>query len=41
MVGASRENVNRALGRFVTLGAVAVDRGTITILDEGRLRSMC
>jgi adenylate cyclase len=41
MVGSSRENVNRALGRFVTSGAVAVDRGTITILDKEALRSLC
>ena len=41
MVGATRENINRALSRFVTLGAVAIDRGTITILDADRLRSLC
>jgi CRP/FNR family transcriptional regulator/CRP/FNR family cyclic AMP-dependent transcriptional regulator len=41
MVGSSRENVNRALGRFVTMGAVAVDRGSITILDADALRSLC
>jgi adenylate cyclase len=41
MVGSSRENVNRALGRFVTSGAVAVDHGTITILDPAALRSLC
>jgi adenylate cyclase len=41
MVGSSRENVNRALGRFVSSGAVAVDRGTITILDSQALRALC
>ena len=41
MVGSSRENVNRALGRFVTSGAVAVDHGSITILDADALRSLC
>ena len=41
MVGSSRENVNRALGRFVASGAVAMDRGTITILDPDALRALC
>ena len=41
MVGSSRENVNRALGRFVTSGAVAIDHGSITILDTAALRSLC
>jgi len=41
MVGASRENVNRSLGQLVTLGAVSMDAGHITILDAGRLKSMC
>jgi CRP/FNR family transcriptional regulator/CRP/FNR family cyclic AMP-dependent transcriptional regulator len=41
MVGASRENVNRALSRLITLGAVSIDQGHITILDEARLRSLC
>jgi len=41
MVGASRENVNRALAQFATLGAVTIDRGHITITDVDRLRSMC
>ena len=41
MVGSSRENVNRALGRFVTSGAVAIDRGSITILDADALRALC
>lgn len=41
MVGASRENVNRALAQLAGLGALAIDRGHITILDVGRLRSMC
>jgi len=41
MVGSTRENVNRALARFVTSGAVAIDRGSITILDADALRSLC
>jgi len=41
MVGSSRENVNRALARFVASGSVAMDRGTITILDAEGLRSLC
>ena len=41
MVGASRENVNRALAQFASLGAVTIDRGHITITDVDRLRSMC
>lgn len=41
MVGASRENVNRALGQLVTLRAVTMDGGHITIIDLDRLKSMC
>ena len=41
MVGSSRENVNRALGRFVASGAVAIDHGSITILDPDALRALC
>jgi CRP/FNR family transcriptional regulator, cyclic AMP receptor protein len=41
MVGANRENVNRALAQLVTLGALTMDRGHITILDADRLKSMC
>lgn len=41
MVGASRENVNRSLAQLVTLGAVSMDGGHITILDSDRLKSMC
>lgn len=41
MVGSSRENVNRALGQFVKMGAVAMDRGAITILDAEALRALC
>ena len=41
MIGSSRENVNRALARFVTSGAVAIDHGSITILDKDALRSLC
>jgi adenylate cyclase len=40
MVGASRENVNRALSRLITLGAVSIEQGHITILDPARLRSL-
>jgi CRP/FNR family transcriptional regulator/CRP/FNR family cyclic AMP-dependent transcriptional regulator len=38
MVGASRENVNRALHRFVQLGYIAQTRGTITVLKPEELR---
>lgn len=41
MVGASRENVNRALGQLVTLRAVTMDGGHITVIDSDRLKSMC
>jgi CRP-like cAMP-binding protein len=41
MTGSSRENVNRTLARFVTSGAVAIDRGSITILDPDALRALC
>lgn len=41
MVGASRENVNRSLGQLVTLGALSMEGGHITILDSNRLKSMC
>ena len=38
MVGASRENVNRTLHRFVQLGYIAQTRGTITVLKQEELR---
>jgi CRP/FNR family transcriptional regulator, cyclic AMP receptor protein len=38
MVGASRENVNRALHRFVELGYISQSRGTITVLRADELR---
>jgi len=41
MVGASRENINRSLSRLITLGAMSIDQGHITIRDEARLRSLC
>jgi CRP/FNR family transcriptional regulator, cyclic AMP receptor protein len=41
MVGASRENVNRALGQLVTLGALTMHEGHITITDADRLKAMC
>jgi CRP/FNR family cyclic AMP-dependent transcriptional regulator len=37
-VGASRENVNRALKRFASLGLITVERGRITILKPHELR---
>ena len=42
LVGASRENVNRALSRFASLGLLKVERGHITLLrpEELRRRSM-
>ena len=38
MVGASRENVNRTLHRFVQLGYISQSRGTITVLKPEDLR---
>ncbi len=38
LVGASRENVNRALSRFATLGLISLDRGRITLLRPEDLR---
>jgi CRP/FNR family cyclic AMP-dependent transcriptional regulator len=38
MVGASRENVNRALSRFADLGYIRQSQRTIEILDHERLR---
>jgi CRP/FNR family transcriptional regulator/CRP/FNR family cyclic AMP-dependent transcriptional regulator len=38
LVGASRENVNRALSRFASLGAISLERGRITLLLPEELR---
>jgi CRP/FNR family cyclic AMP-dependent transcriptional regulator len=38
MVGASRQNVNRALSRFGSLGLLKVERGRITLLRPEELR---
>jgi CRP/FNR family transcriptional regulator/CRP/FNR family cyclic AMP-dependent transcriptional regulator len=38
MVGASRENVNRALSRFSELGYIKQERGNITLLKPDDLR---
>jgi CRP-like cAMP-binding protein len=38
MVGATRENVNRALRRFSDLGYIRVDRSSITVLNREQLR---
>jgi CRP-like cAMP-binding protein len=38
LVGASRENVNRALSRFASLGAISLERGRITLLRPEELR---
>lgn len=38
LVGASRENVNRALSRFASLGFISLDRGQITLLRPEDLR---
>ncbi len=38
MVGASRENVNRALSRFVELGCIRQSHGAIEVLDREKLR---
>ena len=37
MVGATRENVNRALHRFSELGYIRIDRGAITVLNREQL----
>ena len=39
MVGASRENVNRALHRFQELGYISQSSGTITVLKPQELRN--
>ena len=38
LVGASRENVNRALSRFASLGYLSLNRGRITVLQPEELR---
>jgi CRP/FNR family transcriptional regulator/CRP/FNR family cyclic AMP-dependent transcriptional regulator len=38
LVGASRENVNRALSRFASVGAINLERGRITLLRPEELR---
>lgn len=38
MIGASRENVNRAVSRFVARGDITQEAGTITILRAAELR---
>lgn len=38
MVGATRENVNRALRRFSDLGYIRMERGSITVLNRDELR---
>jgi CRP/FNR family cyclic AMP-dependent transcriptional regulator len=38
IVGATRENVNRALRRFSDLGYIRLDRGSITVLNRDQLR---
>ncbi len=38
LVGASRENVNRALSRFAALGYIELDRGRIRLLKPEELR---
>lgn len=38
MVGATRENVNRALRRFSDLGYIRLDHGSITVLNREELR---
>lgn len=38
LVGASRENVNRALSRFASLGVIKLERGRITLLRPEDLR---
>jgi CRP/FNR family cyclic AMP-dependent transcriptional regulator len=38
LVGASRENVNRALSRFAALGVIKLERGRVTVLRPEELR---
>jgi CRP-like cAMP-binding protein len=38
MVGATRENVNRALRRFSDLGYIRIDRSSITVVNREQLR---
>jgi CRP/FNR family cyclic AMP-dependent transcriptional regulator len=38
MVGATRENVNRALRSFSDLGYIRLDRGSITVVNRDQLR---
>ena len=38
LVGASRENVNRALSRFASLGVIELERGHINLLRPDELR---
>jgi CRP/FNR family cyclic AMP-dependent transcriptional regulator len=38
LVGASRENVNRALSRFAVLGVIKLERGRVTVLRPEELR---
>lgn len=38
LVGASRENVNRALSRFASIGVIKLERGRITLLHPDELR---
>jgi CRP/FNR family transcriptional regulator, cyclic AMP receptor protein len=38
MVGATRENVNRALRSFSDLGYIRLDRGSITVINRDQLR---
>jgi CRP/FNR family transcriptional regulator/CRP/FNR family cyclic AMP-dependent transcriptional regulator len=40
MVGASRENVNRALARLVAHGDIALEKGFITIIRPAELRKL-
>ncbi|MEO6796304.1 MAG: Crp/Fnr family transcriptional regulator [Candidatus Dormibacter sp.] len=40
MVGASRENVNRALARLVARGDIALEKGFITIVRPAELRKL-
>ena len=39
MIGASRENVNRALSRLTAEGTITQANGYITVVHAGRLRA--
>ncbi len=41
MLGVRREGVTEAAGKLQALGAIQYSRGTITVLDRGRVEKLC